>query len=500
MEGNFDMTNLTVAQVAEKIDQLVNRVIGMETSVSSQMVLVNTLWAETEVLNLKIRGLEEENDCTGTSLLTNFAEARPNLDCLSEKLSSAKPDDTPPDENSIRCLEDLCTPVTEVIKDVKEVGIKPVVKSGLLSDEKPIITEKITTEERHSCENGGKMEENTDDEDVTWQEMLLSGMDDREKILLKEYTTILRNYKDVKRKLVEIDKKEKDIQFESVLQIRELKNSIQKKDDKIQTLRHRLFSKEDTTNPAHPVVSGQAQRLLPKEDTDTRNDVPCASPGPDEANIDAILDEKLDFWLRFSNEFHQIQKFRSAVHDLEKEIALLSEKWKPHGSSPRQAKSDARSVYKHLREIRHEVGVWVEQSGSLRDELKVRFESLCGIQDEITRALREDKMRFSNHQAAMFQGEVLNMKRENNKVRKELSMGSDHVLELQLRIEKTLRKLKEEFEMQGEGVNRPHVPLRFFLFGTKQKKKQKRSIFSYIHLGRRYQVVRASISFSTPKH
>ncbi|CAA0831207.1 Protein NETWORKED 2B [Striga hermonthica] len=539
VEGSLELGNLTVGQLAEKIDQLVNRVIGLETAVSSQTVLVNTLRAETDDLSAQISGLEKEEELVhdlghrvmevegklskvqdlnksvetqGTNIETNFAVARSNLHCLSQNLK----------ENQVTSPEEVSPLVTQVVEDVKEidqppapsragVDVKPVFENGMLSDEQPR-KEMTTAEEHHSYVECGKTEENTveEDEDMNWQEMLLSGMEDREKILLKEYTTILRNYKDVKRKLIELEKKEKDSQFDLVLQIRELKDAVQKKDDEIKILRHRLLSEQESR-------------------PETRDDVPCASPGPDDdseiklvlldrppslskaeeklrTDIDAILDENLDFWLRFSTEFHQIQKFRTEVNDLENEVIKVREKRKVDGSFPRQAKSDARPVYKHLVEIQRELEVWLEHSRSLKDELKRRFESLCVIQEEITQALREgveeEEIRFSSHQAAKFQGEVLNMKQENNKVREELRTGLDHAHELQLRIEKMLRKLNQEFEIsseQGEGVNRPRVPLSSFLFGTKLK-KQKHSIFSCMHPGKRYQVMRAGIHLSSPNH
>ncbi|GER34506.1 kinase interacting family protein [Striga asiatica] len=527
IEGSMELGNLTVGQLAEKIDQLVNRVIGLETAVSSQTVLVNTLRAETDDLSAQISGLEKEEEVVhdlghrvkgvegklskvqdlnksvetqGTNIETNFAVARSNLHCLSQNLK----------DNPATSPEEDLPPVTQVVEDVKEIDQPPVVERGMLSDEKRRKEMTTAEEQRHSYVE--KTEENTEeeDEDMNWQEMLLSGMEDREKILLKEYTTILRNYKDVKRKLIDLEKKEKDSQFDSVLQIRELRDAVQRKDDEIKTLRHRLLSQQESR-------------------PETRDDVPCASPGPDDdseiklvllhrplslskaeeklrTDIDAILDENLDFWLRFSTEFHQIQKFRTEVNDLENEVIKVREKRKADGSFPRQAKSDARPVYKHLLEIQRELEVWLEHSESLKDELKRRFESLCVIQEEITEALREgveeEEIRFSSHQAAKFQGEVLNMKQENNKVREELRTGLDHVHELRLRIEKMLRKLNQEFEIsseQGEGVNRPRVPLSSFLFGTKLK-KQKHSIFSCMHPGKRYQVMRAAIHLSSPNH
>jgi hypothetical protein len=157
-------------------------------------------------------------------------------------------------------------------------------------------------------------------------------------------------------------------------------------------------------------------------------------------------------------------------------------------------KSDAKPLYKYLREIHTELTVWLEKSMQLKDEVKGRFTSLCDIQDEITSALKEsaedDEFKFTSYQAAKFQGEILNMKQENNKVADELQAGLDHITTLQLEVERTLAKLNEEFKLSGSknrqniqlshSVSRSRVPLRSFIFGTKPK-KHRTSIFSCMH-------------------
>lgn len=41
-----------------------------------------------------------------------------------------------------------------------------------------------------------------------WKQLFMNGMENRERALLTEYTSILRNYKEVKKKLSEAEKKE----------------------------------------------------------------------------------------------------------------------------------------------------------------------------------------------------------------------------------------------------------------------------------------------------
>lgn len=125
--------------------------------------------------------------------------------------------------------------------------------------------------------------------------------------------------------------------------------------------------------------------------------------------------------LKFSTPFHQIQKYRNSYQDLQKEITKLKE------NVHNDIKSELRPIYRHLIEIQTELTVWIEQSASLKEEHQQRFSALCDIQEEIGTALtsgaEEEVMRFTSHKAAKFQGEVVNMKKENNKLETSLKRG-----------------------------------------------------------------------------
>jgi hypothetical protein len=86
----------------------------------------------------------------------------------------------------------------------------------------------------------------------------------------------------------------------------------------------------------------------------------------------------------------------------------------------------------------------------LKGEVENRFSSLCSIQEDISKITTLDKcdeVHFNPFQAAKFQGEVHNMKQENNKVAKELEAGLDHVRGLQVEVGRVLLKLRENLEV-----------------------------------------------------
>ena len=652
MKEQFEMglnPSLTMTEMAEKIDELVNKVISLQTVVSSQTALVKRLRTETGDLQTKIESMEDDKDTlTGSvknlghnlrelekklhgiqdpnqnvesrnnNLQTHFTEAHRNLDQLFETLQSGKEVDelevkglSQHKEASIAELEsqkelkkqedipnhgDHSEKLHNMRQGVeleakvslqKEQGSlveaepqeksgeqdKPISGNAFQKDEKGKPEETVSRSEAKSdpdnhsekCQ-GLKLQDEADKKDSSlivnnpliieaqeqkteqedepnWKQLFLDGMKDREKTLLAEYTAILKNYKEVKQKLSEVEKK-------TTVQVNELESANAKKDEDIQSLHQKssllrvsldeekdLRKSKDSDHQPASTLSGD-QNVEPKarteEETSTVAPKPTENKEDDEedikvilidqaqpmsvteerfrTNIDTLLEENLNFWLRFSTSVHQIQKFQTEVEDLQTEISKLKEKVKKKqdgsASIDPSVKSDARPIYKHLREIQTELSVWLEQNALLKEELQQRFSSLCNIQEDISRTLKEgpgdEEIKFTSYQAAKLQGEVMNMQQENNKVAGELQAGLDHVRGLQTEVEKTLTKLNEEFGLAGSKNNnhiqlthstsRGRVPLQSFIFGVKPK-KQKPSIFSCMNpsLHRKYHHMKAGL-------
>ncbi|KAJ8565005.1 hypothetical protein K7X08_001465 [Anisodus acutangulus] len=122
-EAKINVVNIS-NQEAEKIDELVNKVISLETEVTSQTLLIDRLRREADELQAQVQSFEEDKaalmDDThnlnirvmaieaklqtienlnkdvvnqNSNLRTHFVEARANIDHLSDKLSSVKPDE-----------------------------------------------------------------------------------------------------------------------------------------------------------------------------------------------------------------------------------------------------------------------------------------------------------------------------------------------------------------------------------------------------------------------
>ncbi|CAN6475551.1 unnamed protein product [Victoria cruziana] len=393
----------------------------------------------------------------------------------------------------------------------------------------------------------------------TWKRFL-EGMDDREKTLLAEYTAVLRNHKETKRKLSELEKQNQDIMAEKMEKIRSLEVETAFKDDEIRSLklklkvlqmsseRHDTKSIQGNDSAEYTINSSKDSNVVPgvdhlyhqsvghDGDQSNRNGglvesspsekeikiVFSESNGPPSVmeekfrrDIDGLLEENLEFWLRFSTSFHMIQKFQTAIQESQVELLKLKkEKNKDDATSSnsnnQNTKSSVEAIQKQLTELQGELLMWIEQNALLKDELKHRFSSLCSIQEELSQVSKKNPkvgIDLTEYQAAKFQGEVLNMKQENNKVADELQAGLDHVRGLQLELEKTLLKLKENFGLSESKHHNHHhnhvnymrntlgrrrIPLRSFIFGGKPKKA---SLFSCVSpaLQKQYSDLRAGM-------
>ncbi|KAL7175841.1 hypothetical protein ACSBR2_029427 [Camellia fascicularis] len=396
---------------------------------------------------------------------------------------------------------------------------------------------KATKEAMKDESNPSKLEsrevETEDESQPDWRQLFMNGLDDRETMLLQQYTTILRNFKETKKRLSEMEKKNHDSLFKSTSQIKELKNSNALKDAEIRSLHKKLkllqTCLEETldTEQEGPVESVTSEETDQKAVSDLLDGQKVESPESKEASnepesinfpgkgegkkkavscvepcvlsrveekirsdIDGLLEENIEFWLRFSTSVHQIQKFQNSVRDLEEELAKVMETKKQDGSSKRHSlNSDVRPIYTHLREIQTELAMWLEHNSLIEDELQNRLSSLSSIQEEISRLSKaglkgeEEESELSDYEAAKFQGEVLNMKQENNKVVYKFQAGLERVKELQGEITKILENLEEELGISSGTKNRPsknsssrRIPLRSFLFGVRLR-KQSASLF-----------------------
>ncbi|KAG8099750.1 hypothetical protein GUJ93_ZPchr0013g37890 [Zizania palustris] len=339
---------------------------------------------------------------------------------------------------------------------------------------------------------------------LVWQDLLLDGLEGREAILLADYTSILKNYKETKRSLAELEKKNEQHLTQTKAVIRELRNANSMKYVEIQSLRN-LLDHSDMP-PAHSKMGiNRSNRPLDREyslleGTDLSHSDMLKNSSLFEvkfrSEIDALVEENLQFLVRFSMASHQMQDFESKYRELQKVIGNFEDK----KTRELEATSEPDPAEKKLRELRTELDVWFEQNAHLDQDLRLKTTFLCRLQEEIAEALRTspqtDGGRFTPYEAAKFQGEVLNMQQSSTKIESELQAALKCMRELEGKVNDGLQKLREGFDLssrrsslaEAESISyqsqfkhfptRTRVPLRNFLFGAKPKKK---SIFACIN-------------------
>jgi hypothetical protein len=372
------------------------------------------------------------------------------------------------------------------------------------------------------------------------QERLINSLEDKDKVLLAEYTLLLKDYKDTKIRLSEVVKKNEECQDE-IRSLREELLNFARADSESSRNNVRLRSSSICPRPGHrrtPNYSSAHQRrpsiasiarlirmgsTIQEGDRGSGKSNPNANDGVTTVNqggvnfnlddlklpiindaenvspleekfrrdIDTLLDENLEFWMKFTSSLQRVQGFQKKHENLQssmKKLIISNDGKRKEGDDPSVTVTE-----KELRALKTELQVWSEQNAMLRGELQCRFTSLCDIQEEITAALdmdsneQEEEAQFTSYQAAKFQGEVLNMQQENNRVSEELQAGLDHVKAFQAEVEKTLAKLHGSASISSQlskdddqddehgnlGVvpyNKSKVPLQSFLFPTKPKK------------------------------
>ncbi|KAI3895824.1 hypothetical protein MKW98_025615 [Papaver atlanticum] len=584
-------SSLTATEMAEKIDELVKKVISLETMVSTPTGLINRLRLEIDELQERLRNSEDDEEKSNSSntklgeseeklhgiqdlnrniehqnssLKIQFIEACCNLEHLSEKLQSMQH----LEEDEILATEYQKEEAGQVLNPNQQFDFGELNNFIAASNDPANVTDKMSSITFHdltqkyeelnlsnevvkqdpSFADVDKKEEIPEEEDEpNWQQLFMNGLEGREKALLAEYTMVLRNFKEAKRQLSDVEKKNLDTISEMAVQLQELKNSNAMKDEEIRSLRLKLdllqtksdddlsdsafddLRKPITKNSEHQDIKfnqdqgfesmvkrnkslaygekgieDHLNRIKSRKELNiiliNEHQTLTSTEEKFRRDIDELLEENLEFWLRFSTSFHQIQKFQTVIQDLQAEFSdLTANNKQDDGSSPskttstdKSQKSRARPLYVHLREIQTEMDTWVEQSASLKAELESRFTSLCDIQEEISKTLKAGleagDLEFTSYQAAKFQGEILNMKQENNKVADELQAGLDFVTGFQSEVETTLTKMNDEFKLSGSKKDqndikhsiRSRIPLRSFIFGIKQK-KQKPSVFACIN-------------------
>ncbi|KAF2311737.1 hypothetical protein GH714_026461 [Hevea brasiliensis] len=354
----------------------------------------------------RVKSLDQNVKDQNQSLQSHFTVASCNIDHLTVKLQTVKPDE-----------------------DVEN--------AGMTKDEVAEVAAPYT-------ETDGEKELGNDEEEdqPNWRRLFASGLEDREKLLLEEYMMVLRNYKGVRKRLGDVEKKNRDGFFELALQIRELKNALSVRDEEIQSLRKLSFLQkhEDENNDINSTKDKYSVPIGSPESTIIAPSILDSNHSNLSSPHQPIFESAHEHHIESRRRMHELaaiggnnmsdpkeirNEIKMKVQDLKTELAKLTDSKSQDGSGKNKSLiSEARPIYRHLRQIQTELTLWLETNSVFKEELHGRYASLCSIQEELSRVMSEtskaEEPELSVYQAAKFQGEILNMKQENKKVAGEL--------------------------------------------------------------------------------
>ncbi|RWW35110.1 hypothetical protein GW17_00000084 [Ensete ventricosum] len=402
IKTHFEMNpESSVIEIAEKINELVDKVLTLELTVSSQAVQINRLASENNELDNYLQKLEEEK----TNLISDS-------NALSERLKEAE----------------------------EELGRVQAIEK-IVRDEEINFYENFSEACRSLSEN--KSEEHLQETMALIGELKnVIAMKDEEIQSLKQQLASLKMSSDITADAPSIgdfwDDQQKVESTSNSVMATESSNpqdSQMLEDLSICTTKRDPY--DEFTEVRGPLEEGS--------NADRINEQESISPVEEKLrrDIDALLDRNLEFWLRFSTSFHHIQEFKAKYEDLQAAIDRLKDN-KTRGSNDgvtgnHDGEPESAVVATRLRELKTELQVWLEQNALLKGELQSTISSLDDMQGEISTAANTKsetgEAMCTPCQAARFQGEVMNMKQEKNKAASELQEGLDQVRRLQAEID-----------------------------------------------------------------
>ncbi|CAN6359803.1 unnamed protein product [Urochloa humidicola] len=514
---------LSVAELADKVDRLVEKVINLELATTSQSAQVDRMRTEIDGLHERLHALEEDKAALVVDS-SNLADRLKKVEEILQEVQQIWKSVQNGTENICKQMTEASHELTEFVETLHapEPEISDFVDSlrdskgiASLDDDSRLASLSIEKGQSNALHGTSEMEKHDEiSEGTVAQNQIVPGEPKGEaKILLEDYASVLQSYKDTEQKLSEMERKNQEYNLEAMSELKVLKSANATKDEEIHSLRRMLSSlqkkmtasitesiekSEETSKiSTSPAIEDKEIAEIEEYIKQCQVDDSLACSVAEEkfrTEIDRVLGENLDFWLRFSTSYHQIQNFQTSFDKLKTEMHKLIDEQEQGGTygfaaSYQVAKLESAVLEKKFRDLNTDLQVWMEKNVILKGELENRFSSLCSIQEDISKITtldKSDEVHFNPFQAAKFQGEVLNMKQENNKVSKELEAGLDHVRGLQVEVGRVLLKLRENLEVSIARSHRAQqnfrnlstkagVPLRTFLFGSKPKRP---SLFS----------------------
>ncbi|KAI7725664.1 hypothetical protein M8C21_022961, partial [Ambrosia artemisiifolia] len=423
-ENIEDKKVMTISEVAEKIEQLVDKVISLETDLASQTALIMRLRFEIDELQEKFQSLEQENSnhadvsnnknikikklheelervqkldkqikAQNMQLETSFDEASVTFENLSKDILNAKPDDVTHEDDMIFQEEKKKTEKNAKLEEKEEENLRKYSIEKLDEDENVAFKGSLQVVRKDQDDDY-----NGEEDEPNWNLIFSHGIEDREKMLIEEYSSTLKSFREVKQKLNETEKRNRARSFKCAVEMKMLRNANDSKDVEIRSLYEKLKLLEtniqnhdlgETTDielmKASNAIDEETHRIEEHIDAEARELVDGGSQTSKEINettdfglmkgpnsVDDVTDHELQEIIdttkqrsitEGANEGHKIpeieEEIRTEIEDLRKENIEL---WLRFSTAYHQINRFQESFHdliqeiKQLKEKKHEHG------------------------------------------------------------------------------------------------------------------------------------------------
>jgi chromosome segregation ATPase len=430
-EGRFDLQEicqrvkeiiesypeLSVAELADKVDRLVEKVINLELATTSQNAQIDRMKTEVDGLHERLHALEQDK----VVLVVDSSNMADRLRKVEEMLQEVQQHWKSVQNGS----ENICKQMTEAIHELTEFvetlhapeqEISEFVDSlrgskgdASLEDDSELTSLSVQNEPSkslHGTTSEIEKHEETSEGLVAQKQLVPKESEGEGKILLEDYASVLQSYKDTEQKLSEIEKRNQEYHLEAMSELKELKSANATKDEEIHSLRRMLSSlqkkmsasiiesieKSEETSKISTSPTTEDKEIAKSEETSKISTSPTtedkeiaeieeyikqwqvdgslASSVAEEkfrVEIDRVLGENLNFWLRFSTSYHQIRNFQISFDMLKTEMHRLTDEQEDGGTygfagSYQVAKLESAVLEKKFRDLNTDLQVWIEKT------------------------------------------------------------------------------------------------------------------------------------------
>ncbi|RCV17338.1 hypothetical protein SETIT_3G212300v2 [Setaria italica] len=243
---------LSVAELADKVDRLVEKVINLELATTSQNAQIDRMRTEIDGLQERLHALEQEKAALVVDS-SNLADRLKKVEEMLQEVQQIWKSVQNGTENICKQMTEASHELTEFVETLHapEPEISDFVDSmrdskdiASLEDDSGLASLSIKKGQSSALHGSSEIEkcDEISDGTVAQKQLVPKEPEGEEKILLEDYASVFQSYKDTEQKLSEMERRNQEYHIEAISELKELKSANATKDEEIHSLRRMLSS------------------------------------------------------------------------------------------------------------------------------------------------------------------------------------------------------------------------------------------------------------------